>query len=384
MKQKERIRFLLCFIGLMDDANLPFHPSKLSKKHWHRLFKDAENHRVSPLLYYNLKRKNEISIPDELKTNLESSYLKNSLDNTRLFYSLSNILISTEKENIPIIALKGAYIACQFYPNVALRPMYDLDLLVKSEYATKMHNLLLGLEWVCNIDQNQFEDYIRKHEVIKYTNKLITLELHSGIIEIANTDVWNNVFPTKIGKNDIFVLDHNVLLPYLCIHLCEHLRDLFVEIIRIYDVVQIIRQCRGEIDWNKVIQIAEENQSKNDVYRVLYFIKNELGEDIPDDVLSRLNENRHELTILQALYKGKKIREINPIGHIIKAIQARIFDPKSITIGKIAKLIISSIFPDKKYMIEKYKPKYSWLFFVYYPIRTVLGIRDIIKSLLKK
>ncbi len=381
MNKKKRIEFLLQCLELKRDASLPFDPNKLSEKNWDKILKDAKDHRIEPLLYHHLKTKSEISVPDHIRASLEGAFLKNLLDNTRLYHELSVIIKILERENVPTIALKGAYIAREFYPGIALRSMYDLDLLVRSEDIIKTHGILVDSGWGCKIDESQFGDYIQRCEAIKYEKHCVLLELHPGIIEIVNTDAWENSFLTRIGKDDVAVLEHNILLPYLCIHLCEHLGDLFAEIIRIYDIVQIIRQCRDNIDWDKVIQIAEENQSKNDVYRVFYFVKNELGEDIPESVLSRLKEDKHDITILQALHKGRKIREIRPIGHIINAIQMRMFDPNMITIGEIVKLIIGGIFPGRKYMAKKYIPNHPRLFFVYYPVRTVLAIKDVIRSL---
>jgi len=276
-----------------------------------------------------------------------------------------------------VIALKGSYIACSFYPSIALRPMRDIDLLAKTEDIVRFHDALSKLGWKGDL----LDQHLQVFEVIDYSKSSLELGLHSEMDEIPATDPWSYTFSAKIGKSNALVFRHDLLLPYLCIHICKHLSDLRVELIRIYDIAQMLRLYKDSIDWDEVIKIAAANQAKSDVYRILDFFSSELGEDIPEAVLSGLKEDKHDLTILRALHKGRKIREIRPIGHIIRSIQARMFDPNMITIGEIAKLIIGSIFPGKKYMIEKYRPKHSWLFFAYYPVRITLGIANSIKSL---
>jgi hypothetical protein len=50
-----------------------------------------------------------------------------------LYRQLKEILIEFNKNNIPVILLKGAHLAQFVYGNIALRLMSDIDLLVKKE-----------------------------------------------------------------------------------------------------------------------------------------------------------------------------------------------------------------------------------------------------------
>ena len=64
---------------------------------------------------------------------MRSIYYNSAARNMRLYKQLENFLDKFATEKIPVIMLKGAHLAWTVYPNMALRPMADVDLLVRNE-----------------------------------------------------------------------------------------------------------------------------------------------------------------------------------------------------------------------------------------------------------
>lgn len=369
----------------MKNSRPPVNPNKISKKDWELILKEARFNRVDTLLYYYLKKDNDISIPSDIKEKLEDLYLKNSLHNTRIFFELSKILGSAEKEGFPIIALKGSYTACSLYPNTTLRRMYDIDLMVKSEDVMKIHDIMLGLGWECEQEGDSLNEYIEKKEVIKFNKKPLMIELHSKLVQITATDPWLNTLPVKIGASNALAFENDFFIPYLCIHLCDHLlQDRYFELIRICDIILIIRKFGNDVNWDNVIKIAELNESKTKVYHVLNFIKKEIGENIPDIVLKKLKTDEPFITIKRGLYFGKPIPKLidklEVIKHIYLVIRLHKLNPGSYPIRRVIFYIIGCVLPSRRYIQERYSPKYSWLFIFYYPYRIIKGILRIISE----
>ena len=101
---------------------------------WNYLTAAACAHGVAPLIYHNLHRSRATRVlPPRATETLRNSYYGNAARNSFLYGELSNVLNAFREKQIEVIVLKGAALAETVYPNRALRPMSDIDLLVKRE-----------------------------------------------------------------------------------------------------------------------------------------------------------------------------------------------------------------------------------------------------------
>jgi hypothetical protein len=90
----------------------------------------AHVHNVEPLLYWAVSN-TEIptKIPQWLKEKWEQAYFGNFLRNEAYFEHLKTLITGCEKEQIPIIVLKGPALIARIYKDPALRTLSDLDIL---------------------------------------------------------------------------------------------------------------------------------------------------------------------------------------------------------------------------------------------------------------
>jgi len=99
---------------------------------WDELPAQAEIFGIGPLLWHHL-RQAEISIPSETERTLRGMYLRERALNqahTRTLVELQSLL---GQAGIQALILKGLAIAYKYYPDPALRPVSDIDLLLKKE-----------------------------------------------------------------------------------------------------------------------------------------------------------------------------------------------------------------------------------------------------------
>ena len=101
---------------------------------WNYIVECSVRQGISPLFYWNLNKiSNGKAVPPEVMKNLEKMYYSNLARNMLLYDELSKILTAFKKAGIDTIVLKGAFLAEEIYKNIGLRPMSDIDLLIKRE-----------------------------------------------------------------------------------------------------------------------------------------------------------------------------------------------------------------------------------------------------------
>ena len=98
---------------------------------WDQLCDATLRHGVGPLLYAELKERGADDIPAPLLHSLRGQYFANLARNILIYHELRAILELFWSEGLQAILLKGAALAGTVYPNIALRPMSDVDLLIR-------------------------------------------------------------------------------------------------------------------------------------------------------------------------------------------------------------------------------------------------------------
>ncbi len=110
------------------------HPADGFKKDfdWDYFLHLTRENRVSPILYFYQKNERERFSKNCLQQ-LENDYFDTLAYNTFLWKKLKPILKSLEKKKIPVILLKGIALGVTIYPSVGIRPMGDIDILIKDK-----------------------------------------------------------------------------------------------------------------------------------------------------------------------------------------------------------------------------------------------------------
>jgi hypothetical protein len=98
---------------------------------WEELVVLATEQQVAPLLYHRLKGHGyETAIPTAIRDRLKKQYQNNVVRNMRLYHAIRQLVGTLQDQQIPVLILKGAYLAATVYESIALRAMVDLDILV--------------------------------------------------------------------------------------------------------------------------------------------------------------------------------------------------------------------------------------------------------------
>ena len=113
---------------------------------WDHVTRAACAHGIAPLIYHSLYRSDVVSLlPPAAAETLRSSYYSNAARNSLLYNELQKVLDAFKERRIEVIVLKGAALADTVYSHRALRPMSDIDLLVRKEKLTEVETQLLDM-----------------------------------------------------------------------------------------------------------------------------------------------------------------------------------------------------------------------------------------------
>ncbi len=365
--------WLVCCLRPDSDQQMTSKLGQLSDPEWEDLIHQAIRHLVSPLLYLRLNGSPaRSSVPDWVRHRLRLLYLKNGGRNTHLYHELGKVLESFRKNHIPVIALKGAHLAEKIYGNIALRPMNDLDLLVRKEDLKNLEGPLLKLGYH-PISQRKQDTGEYHHLVYQLPEKEITLEIHWDLIgsrypfHVDMDGQWKRARPSIIGGVEILVQCPEDLLLHLCLHTT---RDLLFEtgLKPLWDLYETIRHYEKTIDWNQVLLRSRQWGIENAVYLILNLTKEILGASVPEEVLKNIRPADFNHSFTQ-LAKDQIFAPRQSPGSLFLSINiARLWRSRGLP-EKVA-LFLKRTFPSKEEMTWIY-PSASgspWIY-LYYPLR---------------
>ncbi len=224
---------------------------------WADLPAHAERHGLGPLLYTHLQAAG-VSVPARIKLELQGLYLRHRYANRVRAQVLAEILATYRAAGIQALVLKGAALAHLVYPQPGLRPMRDLDLLVRKSEAGQAQQLLTDLGF--EVPLLSPTDPLPGKHLAAATRPVeglsISVEIHHNLFNIGS--------PASLELDDLvvsplaFALEGQTAytLPYeeMLWHLCQHLMLIAqpFRLIWLADIVGLAERFAPEIDWGRV------------------------------------------------------------------------------------------------------------------------------------
>jgi hypothetical protein len=265
----------------------------LTPDEWASLLRLAKRHGVMPLLYRCLQpQASAYKVPADILQALRKEYLANSSRNARLYQALGAGLQLFRRENLPVIVLKGAHLAEIVYRSIALRPMSDIDLLMRCSDLPRVESILLGNGYCPDPQNGPAMAAAHFHLVYHHTGSGLTLEIHWHILRPEEADfidinqLWDVAAPARIAGVETRVLSPADLLLHLCLHLYHHRFDIGLR--ALCDIAEVVHLYREGLDWKQLVQRPRTGTARKVVYLALRLTQITLHTPIPGDVLSAL------------------------------------------------------------------------------------------------
>ena len=291
------------------------------KLDWNYIQKSSIKHGISSLLYWNLSIISDGEyLPTEVMANLENLYYGILARNIILYDELSNILKAHKDAGIDVIVLKGAFLAEIIYKNIGLRPMADLDLLIKKEDLQRVKMELAKLMYYSDIFPSKLSENwcTTRAEELRYKNqnKNVFFDIHWHIHPVQSpfridiNKLWENAKPVKIAGIETLMLAPEDLLLHLCLHLDKHIHmgsTPTAKPLRDYcDIAEVTKHYRGILNWSYLLQSSKNYRIEGPIYQGLSIANQYFGAIIPKDFLSELRPVKSSIDFGSCMWAAEK------------------------------------------------------------------------------
>lgn len=235
----------------------------------------GKKHKILPLLFYGAYN-SQIKIPEEIEKEISLITTKHLIVSERQLFELNIIKKKFAENNIDFVVLKGS-VQKMFYPKTEMRPMGDIDILIKIEQYDKISNIMVELGYTAERESD--------HELI-WIKPGVMIELHKRIIPSYNADYykyfgdgWKLAKPGSEFKGEyIFSPEDNFI--YLFTHFSKHYRDAGIGILHLVDLY-VYLNANKSLD----IEYIENELKKLELYEfynnIIYTLK-VCFEDLPE------------------------------------------------------------------------------------------------------
>jgi hypothetical protein len=197
--------------------------------------------------------------------------------------------------DVPVIPLKGAVLAETVYCERALRPMNDIDLLIREEDLDRAQRGLGGIGYELIHDAETKADLLRRHHHWVFRNPAIgaiPLEPHWRLdppgspFRVETAGLWQRAVPTRIAGVDALSLSPEDLLLHLTTHAVRHRFN--GGLLFLVDIAAVIARYESLIDWGRLKTRAAEWNAQPHVSVTLRLAVELLGAAVPASTLESL------------------------------------------------------------------------------------------------
>jgi hypothetical protein len=294
--EQNALPILLAAIGPeVDLLELTAYLKDLSEEDWQNLIQLAGKLGVGGVFYYRIKiDKLDSLVPSNCLATLRQQYLNNDARNLINKLELVKIAKAFQAHEIPLIVLKGAFLAEFVYPDSAMRGMTDVDIMVRVNDLSRAAEVLVSLGYQSKDDYFVENIPSTAHHLPGFFKKGgPRIELHWTILTLEDRRpidiqvLWKRAVPVRISDADMLALCPEDLLLHICGHASYH-HTFEVGLRALYDVKVIIDRYQKELDWPGFIQYTRDWHWERGVYIVLQLAKDLLGAAVPEEVLLSL------------------------------------------------------------------------------------------------
>jgi hypothetical protein len=344
----------------------------LSPQEWGHLVRRAAKCGIAPVLYARCRAGRWLGLlPPEVLFELREISLQAAITSLQHWKEIPQMLRVLQATGIEVVLLKGAHLAEVVYANRALRPMYDVDILVRQTDLLRAEVKLLEMGYGPAAISNNGFDFAGHHHLPPLAKPGGgKIEIHWSIerpdtpFKIDVDGLWKRARPAMIAGVEVLVLSPEDLILHLCLHASfDHEYDFGIR--SLWDIAEVLRHYRDEIDWEQVALRAGQWGVGKYVYLTLHLACELVGAAVPDGVMSSLRPDGFDPQV--AAWGVAQIFAEEPTLSMSPNL-AQVWGLKRVR-EKVA-LLLRRAFPPLSVMSRAYPAAAGskWIF-LYYPVR---------------
>jgi hypothetical protein len=229
---------------------------------WGRILQVSQREQTCCLMYHHFRSLDlERSIPGAVRDAFKSVYYEVCARNTLIISRTKDLLALLNEARVPVILLKGIFLAGSVYPDIGCRPMSDIDILVREKDKTRLAGLLQGFGYglIGKDPMNDPFGYSSTFEASDKSRLPLSIDAHCTILpstwlmglcahKLDLERVWSRAMPAQFEGTGVRVLSYEHLLIFQSCHGFVH--D-YQRLIMLVDIEGILRAFKGKLDLEK-------------------------------------------------------------------------------------------------------------------------------------
>lgn len=267
---------------------------------WLIILKLAERQQVAPLLAARLAELLP-NLPQAAQARLQAIRRISLLERQRIQFSLSLRLLALSEHNIPVVVLKGAYLAEAVYSDPAMRLMSDLDLLVQADDLERALAVLSEQGYTPLYTFKLDELRLALHSLPPLGKAgAYTIDLHwtlappTSPFHIPLAELWQRSQAVNLAGKPTRTLAPVDLLQHLCLHFAY--LEYFSNGLRpLCDIAWTVQSFGDGLDWELLVIQSQAWRAQRCSWLALETAVRLLGAPVPAEILDTLQPSNAQV-----------------------------------------------------------------------------------------
>lgn len=257
-----------------------------------------------------LKHCKGFSIPHRTLAQIKFGYLLTVKQNKKIKQLIEELARECARADIKIIFLKGAALLATVYQHDdGLRPMEDVDILVRKDALSKLENVISRIGYREDYQKlsRQFNTtlsrdfFLQRHLHLIYFMDALRLEVHWDISYERNTDIvellWRTHETKMLGETHVNILNGEGSIFIACLNFHKDFLEIFAQgwfqlnckkkqafyyiLFFLNELKGILEYYKDSINWDSLCRLAKVSRKEYEIFTLLLLAKKVLRIDMP-------------------------------------------------------------------------------------------------------
>ncbi len=315
-------RWLVGCLGALGRRQPP--PAPPAGLDWALLLDDAEGEALLPAVALAASAWPAGAAPAPVRRRLGDALAASRARHLVMTRELARVLARLRRDGIAVLPLKGPVLAETVYPDPALRPFSDLDLLVRPDDRWRADAALRALGHRRVADEHSWEYDIAWDGATLYEAPGgVRVDLHWALLTEPRfawnpaeaAGVWERAVPITVAGERALGLAREDLVLYLSAHLAVH--HALAGLRSHWDVALVLRHAAGAPDWPALLARAARWRVRRALFFVLAGVEATFGPLVPPAALAALRPRGPRAAWLQALLRDADAARRARLEHLV-------------------------------------------------------------------
>lgn len=204
-----------------------------------------------------------LTMPLEIVRRLRHQSALVAANNLRMMAELARLLEVFKRDGVPVILLKGAALNLVLYDKPGLRPMGDLDLLIRPADAARACRVLEQAGYRRGADLVRPDFFPKYHYEVEYMSQgaaPVRIDLHARpfrplptACSVPDDAMWRDTRRVTCGDNEAVTPGPERMLIHLAAHAAFHGNS---RLLWLFDIEFYARRYGAQIDWNRMSELT--------------------------------------------------------------------------------------------------------------------------------